>query len=490
MAEEKIMHSISFRDLFDIDEIQRLQDAFALATHVASIITEPDGTPITKPSSFCHLCMNIIRKTEKGLANCMKSDAALGRPNPDGPIIQPCLSGGLWDGGASIRVGDTHVANWLIGQVRDETQHPRDMLKYAELIGANRREFKKALDQVPTMSRAQFEHVGQSLFLIAQILSRQAYQNFLLQKTLETQNHLIRQIITASDQIASSGQELNLRSGQISSGTTQQSAAAEQISASTEQMVANIRQNADNALQTEKIALQTATDAEKGGKAVRKAMKAMKKIAQKIEIIEEIAGQTHLLSLNATIEAAKAQEYGRGFAVVASEVRSLSGRSRAAAEEIVELVTSGVTIATRAEESLSHLVPDIQKTAALVQEISAASREQYAGAEQINNAIQQLDQVIQQNAMLSENLTATSETLRSQAVHLQATVKGFRQDTGHEEQPAREPAEASASVQETPPSVAHAPTSHPLPKLHLPKHAAQAGKTNASDELDSEFEKF
>ena len=215
-------------------------------------------------------------------------------------------------------------------------------------------------------------------------------------------------------------------------------------------------------------------------------MKAMKKIAQKIEIIEEIAGQTHLLSLNATIEAAKAQEYGRGFAVVASEVRSLSGRSRAAAEEIVELVTSGVTIATRAEESLSHLVPDIQKTAALVQEISAASREQYAGAEQINNAIQQLDQVIQQNAMLSENLTATSETLRSQAVHLQATVKGFRQDVGHEEP--REPAEAS--VQETPPQAAHAPTPHPLPKLHLPKHAAQAGKTNASDELDSEFEKF
>ncbi len=489
MSEEKTLRNISFKDLFDIQEIQQLQDAFALATHVASIITEPDGTPITQPSSFCHLCINIIRKTEKGLANCMKSDAALGRPNPDGATIQPCLSGGLWDGGASIRVGDTHIANWLIGQVRDETQHPRDMLKYADQIGANRREFKKALDEVPQMSRQQFEHVGQSLFLLAQVLSKQAYQNFLLQETLQTQNNLISQIITASDHIASSSRELNARSEQMSQGSAQQSAAAEEVSASTEQMVANIRQNAENALQTEKIAIQAANDAEKGGKAVKRAMKAMKKIAQKIEVIEEIAGQTHLLSLNATIEAAKAQDYGRGFAVVASEVRVLAGRSRSAAEEISELVSSGVAVATRAGESLAHLVPDIQKTAELVQEISAASREQHAGAEQINNAIQQLDQVIQQNAMMSENLAATSEILKAQATQLQATVGGFGQ---------KEPAQEHRSAETVNVSAHEAPHA-PLAKrtqgsglrLNLPRQKFSTNKNSVlPDELDSEFEKF
>ncbi|GAK54309.1 methyl-accepting chemotaxis sensory transducer [Candidatus Moduliflexus flocculans] len=489
MSGEKKLHNISFKDLFDIQEIQQLQDAFALATHVASIITEPDGTPITQPSNFCHLCINIIRKTEKGLANCMKSDAELGRPNPDGPTIQPCLSGGLWDGGASIRVGDAHIANWLIGQVRDETQHPREMLKYADQIGANRAEFKKALDEVPQMSRQQFEHVGQALFLLAQMLSKQAYQNFLLQETLQTQNHLISQIITASDRIASSSRELNARSEQMSLGSAQQSAAAEEVSASTEQMVANIRQNADNALQTEKIAIQAANDAEKAGKAVKRAMKAMKKIAQKIEIIEEIAGQTHLLSLNATIEAAKAQEYGRGFAVVASEVRLLAGRSRAAAEEISELVSSGVAVATRAGESLGHLVPDIQKTAELVQEISAASREQHAGAEQINNAIQQLDQVIQQNAMMSDNLATTSETLKVQAEQLQATVGGFRQN---------DPAQEGKPVEIVPVQAYQEPKAltvkKPQPvgiRLNLPQHKALLNKPAAiSDELDQEFEKF
>jgi len=114
--------SVAFEDLFDLKEIQRIQDEFAVATGVASLITRADGTPITEPSNFTHLCRDIIRKTEKGCSNCFRSDAVLGRYHPDGPIVQPCLSGGLWDAGATISVGDYHVANWLIGQVRDEAQ--------------------------------------------------------------------------------------------------------------------------------------------------------------------------------------------------------------------------------------------------------------------------------------------------------------------------------------------------------------------------------
>ena len=113
-------NDIFFCDLFDLEKIQHLQDLFAETHGVASIITQPDGTPITDPSNFTRLCKNIIRKTEKGCANCYKSNELIGRPDPAGPTIQPCLSGGLWDAGASISVGGKHIANWLIGQVQND----------------------------------------------------------------------------------------------------------------------------------------------------------------------------------------------------------------------------------------------------------------------------------------------------------------------------------------------------------------------------------
>ena len=170
--------NIKFEDLFDLDEIQKIQDQFARATGVASIITRPDGTPLTKPSNFCRLCIDIIRNTEKGLANCYKSDAELGRSNPAGPILQPCLSGGLWDGGAGISVGGIHIANWLIGQVRNETQSDEKMMEYAREIGADEDAFRSALAEVRIMSTEQFKEICNALFLFAHQLSQTAYQNF------------------------------------------------------------------------------------------------------------------------------------------------------------------------------------------------------------------------------------------------------------------------------------------------------------------------
>ncbi|MBI5545622.1 MAG: PocR ligand-binding domain-containing protein [Deltaproteobacteria bacterium] len=168
---------LEFEDLFDVAEIQQIQDAFAEATGVASIITRVDGSPITRPSRFCRLCLDIIRKTPEGLANCQRSDACLGRRNPEGPLVQPCLSGGLWDGGTSISVGDRHVANWLIGQVRDETQDEERIIEYVRTVGGDPDEAKRALGEVTRMSRAQFERVSSLLFLMAQQLSRLAIQN-------------------------------------------------------------------------------------------------------------------------------------------------------------------------------------------------------------------------------------------------------------------------------------------------------------------------
>ena len=210
----------------------------------------------------------------------------------------------------------------------------------------------------------------------------------------------------------------------------EQSASVEEVSASMEQMAANIKQNSDNAQQTEKIALKAATDGRDGGKSVSETVAAMKEIAGKISIIEEIARQTNLLALNAAIEAARAGEHGKGFAVVASEVRKLAERSQTAAAEINKLSASSVQIAERAGEMLARMVPDIQRNADLVQEITAASNEQSSGADQINKAIQQLDQVIQQNASASEEMASTSTELLSQAEQLQNTIAFFKLNGG------------------------------------------------------------
>ena len=227
----------------------------------------------------------------------------------------------------------------------------------------------------------------------------------------------------ASEQMSAGIAGVSSSSQQLSQGATEQAASAEEVSASVEEMSANIKQNADNAIQTERIAAKAAKDAGEGAKAVRDTVAAMRQIAEKIAIIEDIARQTNMLSLNASIEAARAGEHGKGFAVVASEVGKLAERSRAAAGEISGLSAMSVDVAERAGAMLDGMVPDIQRTAELVQEISVASREQDSGAQQIAKAIGQLDSVIQHNASLSEEFSATSEQIAGQAASVSATAQ-------------------------------------------------------------------
>ncbi len=241
-------------------------------------------------------------------------------------------------------------------------------------------------------------------------------------------NHIVADVKSAADNVAGGSRQMSGSSEEMSQGAAEQAASAEQASSSMEQMAANIRQNADNAMQTEKIAQKSADDAKEGGEAVEQTVAAMKDIAEKISIVEEIARQTDLLALNAAIEAARAGEHGKGFAVVASEVRKLAERSQTAAGEISKLSGSSVDVAEKAGRLLAEIVPDIQKTSDLVQEISAASNEQNGGAEQVNKAIQQLDQIIQQNASASEEMASTAEELSSQAEALQGAIAFFRID--------------------------------------------------------------
>ncbi|HEY9048047.1 MAG TPA: HAMP domain-containing methyl-accepting chemotaxis protein [Ohtaekwangia sp.] len=245
---------------------------------------------------------------------------------------------------------------------------------------------------------------------------------------IEKLKEVLTFVVTASDNIAAASMQMSSTSQEMSQGTQEQAASAEEISSSMEQMVSNIQQNTDNAQQTEKTAMKAAEDMQEGSASVNQTIDSMKKIAEKIGIIGEISRQTNLLALNAAVEAARAGDHGKGFAVVAAEVRKLAERSQLAAGEINDLSRSSVSIADKSGKLLEQIVPNIQNTAKLVQEIAAASQEQNSGAEQVNGAIQQFNKVIQQNAAGAEEIASSAEELASQAEHLRETISFFKID--------------------------------------------------------------
>jgi methyl-accepting chemotaxis protein len=237
---------------------------------------------------------------------------------------------------------------------------------------------------------------------------------------------MITEFKIAIENIVSASGAMQSVAIQLSEGSSEQAASTEQVSSSMEEMVSNINQNSDNAIQTEKIALRASKDIDDSNAAVTITVDAMKKIADKISVIGEIAEKTDLLAINAAIEAARAGEQGKAFAVVAAEVRKLAESSQAAAKEIDELSKSSVRIADESGKLLQKIVPDIQKTATLVQEITASSLEQNSGASQINNAILQLNSVTQNNSAAAEEMSSSAEELASQAEQLSETISFFK----------------------------------------------------------------
>ena len=249
-----------------------------------------------------------------------------------------------------------------------------------------------------------------------------------LNEMVESLRVVARDVTSAAGNVATGSAQMSTTATQVAEGASQQGAATEQTTAAMQQMGASVQQNADNAQQTDRLATKASTDAQASGHAVSETLLAMKHIAEKIGLIEEIARKTDLLALNAAVEAARAGEHGKGFAVVASEVRKLAERSSVAAAEISQLSKNGVALADGAGAMLTRLVPDIRKTAELVQEVSAASREQNTGIEQTNKALQDLDRVTQQNAAAAEQMAATASELSSQAQQLQGAVAFFKLD--------------------------------------------------------------
>jgi methyl-accepting chemotaxis protein len=314
-----------------------------------------------------------------------------------------------------------------------------------------------------------------------------------LQQMVEKLKEVIASVMLGSDNIASASLQMSSGSQQVSQGASEQASSAEEVSSSMEEMAANIQQNTDNAQEADKISTKVQEGVKKVGSASQESLGSIKNIAEKINIINDIAFQTNILALNAAVEAARAGEQGRGFAVVAAEVRKLAERSKIAADEIVALSKKSVDVTENASELMGNLIPEIERTAKLVQEIAAASMEQTSGADQVNTAIQQLNQVTQQNAAASEEMATSAEELSSQADQLKDIISYFKIENTRsnmfrkEQHYAPKVAQAKPSVQQKANPVKNKGVSLKMSEGSAVKSSQMFSKGNGND---NDFENF
>ena len=352
--------------------------------------------------------------------------------------IQELARGGLPKKMSEAHTGEflqiARNLNLLHDAVRDVTQLAGEIARGNMAVAVTPRSSDDALMQALASMVGSLREVAAvadeiaSGNLLVTLHERSEYDIWMaaLHKMLTTFKRIVTQVKQTAEQVSEGSRELRERSEEMADGTSKQAASTEEVLSSMEEMLANISQNAENAMQTNQLARDAAEEAIESGKAVHETVMAIRQIASKIAIIQDIASQTRLLSLNATIEASRVQDHGKAFGVVAAEVRGLADTTKTAAMEISELATSTVAVAEMSGELLQQLMPKIQKTSELVQDISLATQEQRSGSAQVNHAIQQLDHVTQQHAVTAESLAAAAQLLSSQAEQLRSTIAFFR----------------------------------------------------------------
>ncbi|MBN1791972.1 MAG: hypothetical protein JW830_15855 [Bacteroidales bacterium] len=287
-----------------------------------------------------------------------------------------------------------------------------------------RKPFDSSIQNVESLAKGELEiTISESLVNRNDELGKLARS---ISKLSENLKEIIHGIQVSADEISALGNQMNSTSQQLASGASQQATSLEEISSSMEEMAANIENNSNNAEQTERIAIDANQSVKKGNDSALFALKAMNEVVDKIKVINDIALQTNLLSLNAAVEAARAGEYGKGFAVVAAEVRRLATQSKDAADTIEVVSKKGVKISGEASEQLISIVPLMEKTTGLIQEITHASQEQNIGTSQINNALQELNVLTQKNAQSAEEMASSAGNLAQHANQLTRITQYFK----------------------------------------------------------------